>query len=738
MTSATTFQPSEEQEFGYGQLFGVLLRRWVWIVGALGVSMAGAVYVSMKQEPTYQSSMQLIVEPNFQQELQEEDLTGLSTNSISESDYATQLMLMRSNQFIEEAARALQADYPEIDPEGISGSFSLSRIKEDKNSTRIFRAVFTNDDPVKTQRFLEELKAIYLRYNEERQAERLTRGLDHVNDQLEITRQNLENSQASLEEFRQGQNLIDPTVQGQAIVEALNRVQEEQRQLVAELSGVESRFRALEQQIALSPKNALLASRLSQSGRIQGLLVSLQEANLALADRRIIFTDEDATVQTLAGQRDNLLAELRQEISTITQQPPGDLDPTLRSFLQLGEVDLALVANLLEADAALQSLEARGQSLTDLETVLRQEIQRYPSLIAEYDRLQPNVEIERATLQQLLLQREQLSSELARGGYTWEVVETPQLGTQIGPDPVRPLALGAVAGLFVGGALAFARESMDKVVRTSDDLKKQVPLPLLGVLPTQTVRRGFAIPVLKRDQPPAAGSLHPELEGSELMQTILWPPFREALDLIANQVQIMQPDQAPRAISITSGVPGEGKTTLALGLALSLSRMNQRVLLIDADLRQSGIQAQLGFEVESGLSTLLAGNQGFNRPYRLDFATTYVDILPAGPSLVDPITLLSSPRFQALLTKCKGHYDMILVDTPPLLGMADALKVGASCDSTILVTRLDRITQPELTETMSLLTSLQVLGIVANGVRSTPPRYANYANQVYAAAAKSN
>nr|WP_277882550.1 polysaccharide biosynthesis tyrosine autokinase [Pseudanabaena sp. FACHB-2040] len=727
-------QPAGEQEFGYGQLLGVLLRRWVWLAGSLSLAMAGAVYVASQQEPTYQSSMQLIVEPNFQQDLRSEDLTGIATTQVNETDYATQLTLMRSKQFIEEAVASLQEEYPELDPDSVARAYSLGRIKEDKNATRIFQATYVDDDPTRTQRVLQAMQAVYLRYNEERQEDRLNRGLNHVNEQLKRTRGNLQTAQSSLEQFRQGQNLLDPAVQGQAVVEALNQVQSEQRQLLADFSGVESRYQVLQQQLALSPQNAQLAARLSQSGRVQALLTSLQEANLALADRRIIFTDQDEEVQVLIEQRDNQLAELRQEISSIARRPVEDLDPTIQSLLQLGPIDLNLVGSLLEADSSLQSLQARWQSLTEMEELLLQELQRYPSLIAEYDRLQPNVEIERTTLQQLLEQREQLSSELARGGFTWEVIEQPQLGYQIGPDTTRPLALGVVAGLFVGGALAFVRESMDKVVRTSDDLKKQVPLPLLGILPTQVVRRGFAMPTLKRDQPPLPGSLHPELAGSELMQTILCPPFRDSLDLIANQIQLLQKDHVPKALAITSGLPGEGKTTLTLGLAISLSRMNQRVLVIDADLRRSGIQAQLGLALESGLSTLLSVGSGFNRPHRLDFSTTHIDILPAGPAPADPITLLSSPRFRNLIAKCKDHYDLVLIDTPPVLGMADALKVGAACDSTVLVTRLDRITQPELTEVLALLTPLEVLGIIANGAKSTSSRYTSYANQPYVAA----
>lgn len=734
MTSATTFQSSNEPEFGYGQLIGVMLRRWPWIVGALGISMAGAVYVSTQEEPTYQSSMQLIVEPNYEDDLTARDFSGGISTNASEVDYNTQLNLMRSQQFIDETVEALKDQHPDLTASQAKGGFSLTRILEGEKATRIFEASYTDNDPTLTKQFLEELKDVYLEYNKEQQANRLNRGLDQINERLANTRENLQNAQAGLEEFRQSQSLIDPTTQGQAIVEALNQVQNEQRQLIAELNQAEARYGALQEQLALSPQTALMASRLSQSTRVQGLLNGLQEAELALADRRILFTDNDPTVQVLIEQRENKLTQLREEISAVMRQPISELDPELMSLLQLGQIDISLTTQLIEADAALQSLAARSATLTELEGMLRTEINRYPSLIAEYDRLQPSVEIERTTLQQLLEQREQLSAELARDGYNWQVVQAPELGTQTGPDPVKPLALGIVAGLFIGGALAFARESMDKVVRTSEELKKQVPLPLLGILPTQVVRRSFPLTSSRRE---SVDGLHPELAGSDLMQTVLWLPFRESLDLIANQLQLMQKEHTSQAIAVTSGLPGEGKTTVTLGLALSLARMNQRVLLIDADMRRSGLQTELGLVMEQGLSSLILGKSGTSRPHRLDFANIYLDVLPAGPAPEDPITLLSSPRFKALIARCKERYDVVLVDTPPVLGMADALKVGGCCDGTVLVARLDRITQPELTEVISTLAPLNVLGIIANGAKGAPTRYSNYGNQAYASAAES-
>jgi succinoglycan biosynthesis transport protein ExoP len=731
MTSAAFHSHSEEQEFGYGQLFGVLVRRWPWVVGALALAMAGAVYVSTRAEPVYRSSMQLLVEPNYEEDLTRPDFDGLTDQRKSEQDYFTQLALMRSKGFVRQAVEEMQAEYPDFTMGEAMGGFSLNRLAEGNANTRIFKADFTGDDPIQTKRFLEILTGIYLEYNEAQQADRLRRGLDFINQRLDNTQSNLREAQQSLELFRQNQNLIDPLFQAQTTAEALNGVLREQEQLFVDLSEIESRYATLESQLELSPQSALLASRLSQSSRVQELLGKLQGADLALADRRIIYTDQDPSVQILVQSRTNILEELREEISAVSRQPVEEIDPTLYSFLQLGGIDLNLVSSLLEADASLESIAARWASLSALENELRAELNRYPSLMAEYDRLQPEVEIERSTLQQLLERREQLTAELSRGGYTWQLVEPAQTGFQIGPDPVKPLALGVVAGLFVGGALAFARESMDKVVRSSDDLRRKVPLPVLGILPTQTVRRRFG-----GNQPSETPMLHPELADSDLIQIVMAPAFRESLDMVANNLQLLLKEPGSSVLAVSSGLPGEGKTTVTLGLAFSLARMSQRVLVIDADLRRSGIQSELGIESSAGLSQLLSGvATSPHRPHRFDFGPAAIDILPSGPSPADPITLLSSPRFERLIDRCKSLYDVVLVDTPPILGMADALKVGAVCNGLLLVSRLERITQPQINQLLVQVAPLKVLGIVANGSRSIPTVYSDYGSNLDRASA---
>jgi polysaccharide biosynthesis transport protein len=345
-TSSTSF--NQEAELGYGQLFSTLLRRWPWIAGTLAIAVAGATYISLQGKPIYRSTMQLIVEPNFEQGLKRQDFIGVADGGVNQIDYATQLNLMRSSQFVQDAVALLQDEYPTLTTDQVAENFSLSQLEEDIYRTRIFEANYIDDDPIKTQRVLEALEVVYLEYNREQQSTRLTRGLEHINSQLANTQANLAQSQADLEQFRQSQNILDPYQQGRTAVESLDQVLEEQRRLAADLSQLEKKYSTLEKRLALSPQTALVASRLSQSSRIQTLLNDVQETSLALDNRQILFTDQDPTVQVLSEQRENQLAQLRQEISTVIRQPNVSLDPINQPYLHLGPVDLNLAGDLIE------------------------------------------------------------------------------------------------------------------------------------------------------------------------------------------------------------------------------------------------------------------------------------------------------------------------------------------------------------------------------------------------------
>ncbi|GAB4235165.1 MAG: polysaccharide biosynthesis tyrosine autokinase [Elainellaceae cyanobacterium] len=718
MADNGSYNPNTEPEIGYGQLLAILIRRSGWLVTIFGAALVVAAFITWRERPQYQSSMQLLVEPNYEQRLGE----GATQYQLaSEQDYATQLNLMRSRQFVEETVDLLQPEYPDLSIETIRESLILYQLEE----TKIFQVDYISDDALKTQRVLETLQQVYLDYNLEQQEQRLRRGLATINEQLQVVREDLSQSQVALKRFREEQNLIDPEQQAGAATEALNNIIQEQQALQTEYQDLQSRYATLQQQLALSPESALVASRLSQSARYQTLLNQLQETELLLADRRAIFTDEDPGVQALLEQRQNQLGLLSQEIERIFGEVPPQLQvdgEALLSTSQLSESDLSLVNALAEAQVGLNGLRARQQSLSQTEQRLRAELNRFPDLIAEYDRLRPELDIERAVLEQLLQQQQQLSAELVRGGFNWQVVEPPQIGWKIGPDPQRNMLLGAVVGLFLGGIAAFIREAMDDLIRDVESLKRQSNLPLLGTLPRYQLGSTFLLPVPRlRPLPRTALSL---------IQMVQNHSFRESFDLIYKNVQLLSAKERQlRSLMITSARANEGKSLLSLGLAISAARLHQRVLLIDADFRHPSLHSELGLSDTQGLSFLLENQDAIPNPVSVMLADVRIDVLPAGLVPVDPVRLLSSPRVKELMDRFEATYDLVILDTSPVLGVVDAIQVASVCDGVVLVSRLNHVTRSAFQDAVTMLYSLNLLGVIANESRIHPSSHVPLPNK---------
>jgi len=370
-----------------------------------------------------------------------------------------------------------------------------------------------------------------------------------------------------------------------------------------------------------------------------------------------------------------------------------------------------LTTQLVEARVAVQALKARQQSLAQSEQRLKAQQKQFPRLLAEYGRLQPKVQVDRQTLEQLLKARQELALEIARGGFDWQVVEEPKSGILVGPSWKKNLALGVFGGLILGCFAAFAREAFDDAVHTSDELKKQVSLPLLGITP--------AVPITAQK----SNSLLPEAA-----PVIQWQPFREAMDLIYKNLQLLNPDFPLRSLVITSALAGEGKSTLALGLAMSAGRLHQRVLLIDADLRRPSLHKQLNLPNERGLSTLLASDAPIEDGDDVPISATYnnISILTAGPTPTDPAKLLSSRRMGELMTAFEQTYDLVLLDAPPVLGIVDTILAASFCGGVLLVGRIGQVTRTELNQATTMLSKLNVIGVIANGASDSVMTYSSY------------
>src|SRR5688572_667998 len=183
------------------------------------------------------------------------------------------------------------------------------------------------------------------------------------------------------------------------------------------------------------------------------------------------------------------------------------------------------------------------------------------------------------------------------------------------------------------------------------------------------------------------------------------------------------PDHRIRTIAVTSAVPGEGKTTASINLALVTAlSLGRRVLLVDCDLRRPRVHSALGLRPKAGLSELLNGEVSFEEAVmRADGAD--LDVLAVRDRPVNPSELLSSPSMRELIASVAKRYDRVILDTPAALGLPDAKAVGDQCDGLIMVVRADKTRQEDVQSVLEILGRGRVLGVVLNGTSVDQSRY---------------
>lgn len=271
------------------------------------------------------------------------------------------------------------------------------------------------------------------------------------------------------------------------------------------------------------------------------------------------------------------------------------------------------------------------------------------------------------------------------------------------PDPALNGGIGLAAGLILGLAAAAMREALDRRIRDSRNIEADLGQPLLGVVPRE----------LHKVSLPAQS--HPDSLRTEAYRTI------------RTNLLFLESGGLVRSLAITSPSSGEGKSALASNLAVVCARAGQRVALVDADLRRPTLHQHFKFPATVGLSSVLAGSTPLDDA--LQQIGDQITLLPSGPIARNPSELLDRPMLRQIIEKLEGSHDIVIVDTAPILPVADAVQVGVVCEGVVVVGRLKSTTLASLRRTLDNLTRarVNVLGVVVNGSDEDPDSGYGYA-----------
>jgi len=275
-----------------------------------------------------------------------------------------------------------------------------------------------------------------------------------------------------------------------------------------------------------------------------------------------------------------------------------------------------------------------------------------------------------------------------------DVVAGPLLNpTPVSPRPVRNLVLGLALGLLVGVGAALLREALDVTVKTAEALGEVTGAPVLAVVPFD--------PAAKKSPLVMDGDPHSSRA--------------EAFRHLRTNLQFVDVDRPVKVVVVTSSVPEEGKTTTTVNLAIAFARAGRKVLLIEADLRRPKVGDYLGLEAAVGLSNVLAGLARCDDVLQR-WGSQHLYVLAGGLIPPNPSELLGSKAMAALLDQQRQRFDIILIDSPPLLPATDAAVVATHADGAVVVTREGKTSQARVAAALASLRAVdaRVLGGVLN------------------------
>ncbi len=257
------------------------------------------------------------------------------------------------------------------------------------------------------------------------------------------------------------------------------------------------------------------------------------------------------------------------------------------------------------------------------------------------------------------------------------------------PDPMRNLTLGVLAGLLLGVGLAFVRHTLDTKVRSEADVRSFTTKPMLGELPVERAKSDVV--TLERD--PHGG-------------------YAEAVRRLRTNLMFVDVTTGGHSFIVTSAMPGEGKTTTSVNLAVAMATTGGRVLLIDGDLRNPSVAKTMGLEGGAGLTTVLLGQAGVDEVIQR-WRDTSLHVLTAGAIPPNPSELLGSEPMRELFDKLANEFDFILIDSPPVVPVVDAVLLDRLAGGTLLVIASHRTKKRDLA---SAVRQLETVGATLAGL----------------------
>lgn len=562
-------------------------------------------------------------------------------------------------------------------------------------NTSILDVTFTAADPLRAQQLANGVATVYQQQSALAAQQQSRRRREFLESQLVQTDSSVVAAQERLSSFRRNQEVYS----------ARERFSAQQGGLFS----VDIRLQELETDRRLF--SSLLAS-VRRAGRVP-------EAEL-----RTVVSSPDIVGSPVIGPLYSQLIDYQRTRDTLTAGIFG----SSRTNPDVQRLDTLIATTKDRIVAALGSqvdaLDARIEALQGLRNSSATAIRELPAIEAEEVWLTQEV----ATMRDLSSrlrdehQRARIAEAIAMSPV--ELVDAALPGSLVPVPRTRLLLFGMLAGLLGGSAAAFGLERLNTSIRRREDIERSLGIPGLAVIPQFASGAPLRRRGLRMLPFPTLAGRQPRNQRELVTVGNLTSSASEAYRTLRTNIIFSQVTQTIRRLVVTSPGPGEGKTTTSANLAVAFAQQGMRVLLIDCDLRRSHVHKVFGVSQSPGLTELVMGLAQIHEVVRVTDVPT-LSVIPGGTSAPNPAELLGGTQMKAALDKLSESYDLIILDTPPVLASADASVLTAAADGAILVVRAGATDRAVALEAVQQLAGVggRVVGCVLNDADAAMLKY---------------
>jgi polysaccharide biosynthesis transport protein len=710
-----------DDSFKLKRLLRTLRKRWIVVLATSITVFAGTAYYTYTRTPIYQSSASLLIDNSTVPVAAGLPNTNQAGNGVvREVNLSTEIAILKSRPLIELAIAKLKAKTGKaIDRSLVSSVVDNLTIRPEKDSM-VLRLIYRDSDPTRARDILESLSATYADYSLKERRTKSSTAIKFIEAKLPQVRKQLDKSSLAMTQFRKNYNIVDPESYAASVYKMRENLEQQAQDLQIKIAQTQRQYQEIQQQVGKPTDVALSTAILTQDSTYQNLVKQYQEADTNLSLESIRFKPNTPSVQNLKDRRDRLYGLMQAQAQALlgAKAPSVGLSTEVPA-IGTSSIRQNLANQLFEAQTAIAVQQAQVNSIRNAQSQISTIFAQIPQLQQKYTELQRQLALDTSIYTKLSEKLEELRIAEAQEISSWRELEPPFLPTSpISPDINRNLLMGALAGIGLGIALAFLLERSDQRIREVDEVKELIDIPLLGAIPRTDIT-----------------SLRPADGKTRILPSFSHSAFREALSSFALNLRYLGSDQSIKTIAFTSAVPSEGKSTLIYNLAAILADFGNRVLLVDADMRKPMIHRLANTHNKYGLSTAIATNRPWRQLVQTGDTKGFLHLLTSGPIPPNPIVLLESAKMSALLEVWRESYDYVLIDTPPVVGVADAQSLASRVDTVVLVAAIERSTRPAIVRALEILKNSRgnVAGILINLINKTDSsyHYGYYASYYY-------